>query len=34
MDREYEMVCEYNNRFNKWCPVRLATEKEKEEFYL
>jgi hypothetical protein len=29
MDREYEMVCEYNNRFNKWCPIRLATEKEK-----
>ena len=24
LDREYKMVCEYNQRFNKWCPIRLA----------
>lgn len=28
MDREYAMMCEYNSRFNKWCPVRVATATE------
>jgi hypothetical protein len=24
LDREYKMVCVYNHKFKKWCPIKLA----------
>jgi hypothetical protein len=29
LDRTYNMVCEYNYKFKKWTPIRIAQENEK-----
>ena len=29
LDRSYKFRCEYNHKFNRWCPVSLADEKDK-----
>lgn len=26
LDRKYKMICTYNQKFKKWCPVRLADD--------
>jgi hypothetical protein len=29
LDRSYKFHCEYNHKFNRWCPVNLAGENER-----
>jgi hypothetical protein len=29
LDRTYNMVCDYNYKFKKWTPIRIAKENEK-----
>ena len=37
LEREYDMVCTFNYRFKKWCPIRLALSSQKvillQDFY-
>ena len=29
LDRSFNMICEYNSKFKRWCPMRLANESDK-----
>jgi hypothetical protein len=29
LDRSYNMICEYNGKFKRWCPIRLADKNDK-----
>jgi hypothetical protein len=29
LDRSYNMVCKYNSKFKRWCPIRLADKNDK-----
>jgi hypothetical protein len=28
LDRSYNMICKYNNKFKRWCPIRLADKND------
>jgi hypothetical protein len=28
LDKSYKMVCQFNNKFKKWVPIKLANENE------
>ena len=29
LDRSFNMICEYNSKFKRWCPMRLAVQNDK-----
>jgi hypothetical protein len=29
LDRSFNMICEYNSKFKRWCPIRLADKNDK-----
>ena len=29
LDRSFNIICEYNSKFKRWCPIRLADKNDK-----